>query len=97
MDGVVKMILEQLTFAVHPSVLKDWLKFEDDVWLPWLRQQRGFMHKQIDCGGGLATNKIWWKDKASWDEAAQKKDEMIPFNLKMRQMFGSKVIMVRSN
>jgi hypothetical protein len=97
MDGVVKMILEQLTFAVHPSVLKEWLKFEDEYWLPWLQQQSGFMHKQIDCGGGLATNKIWWKDKDSWNAAASKKDEMIPLNLKMRQMFGSKVIMVRSN
>ncbi len=91
------MILEQLTFAVHPSVLKDWLKFEEDEWLPWLRQQRGFMHKQIDCGGGLATNKIWWKDKQSWDEAAQKKEEMVPKNMKMHRLFGSKVIMVRAN
>ena len=91
------MILEQLTFAVHPSVLKDWLKFEEDEWLPWLRQQRGFMHKQIDCGGGLATNKIWWKDKQSWDEAAQKKEEMVPKNMKMHRLFGSKVVMVRAN
>ncbi len=91
------MILESLTFAVHPSVLKDWLKFEEDVWLPWLRQQRGFMHKQIDCIGGIATNKIWWKDKDSWNKAAAKKDEMIPFNLKMQQMFGSKVIRLLSN
>lgn len=91
------MVLEQLTFAVHPSVLKDWLKFEEDEWLPWLRQQRGFMHKQIDCGGGLATNKIWWKDKQSWDEAAQKKEEMVPKNMKMHRLFGSKVIMVRAN
>jgi hypothetical protein len=91
------VVLEQLTFAVHPSVLKDWLKFEEDEWLPWLRQQRGFMHKQIDCGGGLATNKIWWKDKQSWDEAAQKKEEMVPKNMKMHRLFGSKVIMVRAN
>ncbi len=91
------MVLEQLTFAVHPSVLKDWLKFEEEEWLPWLRQQRGFMHKQIDCGGGLATNKIWWKDKQSWDEAAQKKEEMVPKNMKMHRLFGSKVIMVRAN
>jgi hypothetical protein len=97
MGGVEAMILEQLTFAVHPSVLKDWLKFEEDEWLPWLRQQRGFMHKQIDCGGGLATNKIWWKDKQSWDEAAQKKEEMVPKNMKMHRLFGSKVIMVRAN
>jgi hypothetical protein len=91
------VVLEQLTFAVHPSVLKDWLKFEEEEWLPWLRQQRGFMHKQIDCGGGLATNKIWWKDKQSWDEAAQKKEEMVPKNMKMHRLFGSKVIMVRAN
>ena len=91
------MILERLMFAVDPSVLKDWLKFEEDVWLPWLRQQPGFMHKEITSGGGLATSNIWWKDKDSWNAAAAKKNEMIPFNLKMRQMFGSKVIMVRSS
>jgi len=90
------VILEQLQFMVHPSVKDDWLKFEEDYWLPWLRQQRGFINKQIDCKAGIATNRIWWRDKASWDRAAQKKDEMTPLNMKMRQLFGSKVVMLRS-
>jgi hypothetical protein len=91
------MILEQLQFMVHPSVKDDWLKFEDDYWLPWLRQQKGFINKQIDYKAGIATNRIWWKDKESWDEAAAKKDEMIPFNMKMHQLFGSRVIRLLSN
>jgi hypothetical protein len=91
------MILEQLMFAVHPSALKDWLKFEEDEWLPWLRQQRGFVNKQIDIRSGVAVNKIWWKDKASWDEAASKKQEMIPMEMKMQRLFGSRVIRLKSN
>ena len=90
------MVLEQLQFMVHPSVYKDWVKFEDEVWLPWLQQQRGFVRKQIDYTSGIATNRIWWKDKASWDEAAQKKNEMIPKQLKMHQLFGSRVIMLKA-
>jgi hypothetical protein len=90
------VILEQLQFMVHPAVQKDWLKFEEEYWLPWLRQQRGFINKEIRLSGGIATNMIWWKDKASWDEAARKKTEMTAFNLKMRQLFGSRVTMLRS-
>jgi len=90
------VILEQLQFMVHPAVKDDWLKFEDDYWLPWLRQQRGFVNKQIDYKSGIATNRIWWKDKTSWDEAASKKTEITALNLKMRQLFGSRVTMLRS-
>jgi uncharacterized protein (TIGR03792 family) len=90
------VIVENLQFAVHPSVQKDWLEFEDEVWLPWLRQQPGFMRKQIRFAGGIATNMIWWKDKESWDQAATKTKEMERMNLQMRQKFGSRVTMLRS-
>jgi len=90
------MILENLQFMVHPSISKDWLAFEDEYWLPWLKQQRGFMRKEIRMSGGIATNTIWWKDQKSWDEAAQKTKEMELFNLRMRQLFGSKVTMLRT-
>ena len=79
------MILENLQFMVHPSISKDWLK-----------QQRGFMRKEIRISGGIATNIIWWKDQKSWDEAAKKTKEMELFNLRMRQLFGSKVTMLRT-
>lgn len=90
------MVLEQLQFMVHPSVKDDWLKFEEEYWLPWLRQQRGFVHKEIRYVGGIATNMIWWRDKDSWDQAAQKKEEMIPLNMKMHQLFGSRVTMLKA-
>ena len=90
------MKLERLQFAVHPTVHNDWLKFEEDYWLPWLRQQPGFMNKQINVNAGIATNMIWWKDKSSWDRAASKKEEIGALDLKMRQLFGSKVTRLRA-
>jgi hypothetical protein len=91
------VVLEQLMFAIHPSVVEDWLKFEEDCWKPWLCQQRGYVSKQIDVRNGVAINKIWWKDRASWDEAATKKKEIAALDLKMRQLFGSRVLRLKSN
>jgi len=81
---------------VHPSVTKDWLKFEEEEWLPWLQQQKGFVSKQIRMSGGIATNMIWWRDKESWDKAAAKREEMVPKELKMQRLFGSRVTRLRA-
>jgi hypothetical protein len=90
------VVLEQLQFVVHPSVKDDWLKFEDEEWLPWLQQQRGFISKQIRLSSGIATSMIWWKDRESWDNAADKREEITAKDLKMRGLFGSKVTRLRA-
>jgi hypothetical protein len=79
-------------FAVDPSVKDDWLKFEDEVWMPWLQQQPGFVRKEIITSPGICVNNIWWKNKELLAQAAAKTNEMTAKDLEMRRRFGSKVI-----
>lgn len=91
------MILERLTFAVDPSVRDEWLKFEDEVWLPWLRQQPGFVRKEIQTNPGICVNNIWWKNKELLSKAAAKINEMTAKDIEMRRRFGSKVIRLNAS
>ena len=86
------MILERLMFAVQPSAKDDWLKFEDEVWLPWLKLQDGFIEKQIQCSPGICVSNIWWRNKQCLNRAASKKQEIQAKDLELRRRFGTKVI-----
>ena len=64
------MVIERLLFQVNPAWVEDFITVDNQVWLPWLQRQPGFLRKTHQTRpGGLVETLIYWKDQAAWDRA----------------------------
>jgi hypothetical protein len=85
------MAFESLTFQVTPSSsITDYLNRHEEVWVPWLKQQRGFIHKQIDSvRGNQVTMLLFWDSFSSMEDAYNKKDDVAILDVAIRGFSGS--------
>ena len=67
--------------------MEDFIAADEEVWEPWLRQQRGYIRKTYQrYANGRVDIRIFWASKRAWDEAS--KDPQIPaIEVKMRSRF----------
>ena len=85
------MKIESLTFQVTPSQsITDFLDTYGKVWDPWLRQQNGFIIKQIDSVmGNQVTILLFWNSLASMERAYGKVQEIAILDDATRKFPGS--------
>ena len=66
-------MIERLEFQVQPGLEERFLAADEEVWGAWLRQQRGFISRQIvQYGAGRIAILNFWTDKSSIERAAKK-------------------------
>lgn len=64
------MVIERLLFQVDSRWVEDFIIADNQVWLPWLQRQPGFLRKTHSVSpGGLVETLIYWRDQAAWDRA----------------------------
>lgn len=64
------MVIERLLFQVNPALVEDFIIADNQVWLPWLQRQPGFLRKTHSVRpGGLVETLIYWRDQADLDRA----------------------------
>ena len=85
------MKIESLTFQVTPSQsITDFLDTYGKVWEPWLRQQQGFIRKQIDSvRGSQVTVLLFWDSQENMDRAYGKIQEIAALDDATRKLPGS--------
>jgi len=82
------MEIEHLSFRVSPPErVQEFIKAEEEVWTPWLQQQRGYLRKTYnEYPGGRIDVRIFWATKRDWDRAA--KDPQLPaIEVRMKSRF----------
>lgn len=82
------MIVERLSFQISPpDRVDDFIEADKKVWEPWLRQQRGYLHKTTTTyPGGRVDLRIFWDNKKNL--AAAGRDPEIPaLDVKLRAEF----------
>ena len=82
------MEIERLQFQVTPHLVDDFIIADNQVRLPWLQRQPGFLRKTHSVRpGGFVETLIFWKDKSSWDRAS-KSPELPTVELMFRNRIG---------
>jgi hypothetical protein len=83
--------IESLTFQITPSLSKAvFLDTHGKVWEPWLRQQQGFIRKQIDSvRGNQVTVLLFWDSQENMDRAYGKIQEIAALDDATRKFPGS--------
>ena len=68
------MKIERLIYKVWPpEFVKDFLQADNEVRLPWLQRQPGFMNKTSEFkANGEVSILIFWKSDSDWSEAKKK-------------------------
>jgi hypothetical protein len=92
------VVIERLLFQLStPEWVQDFINADNQVWLPWLQRQPGFIQKthQVYPGGQVETL-LFWKNKASWDRAASS-PELPTIDLMFRNRIGSIYYLVRAS
>ena len=81
-------MVERLEFQVQPGFEERFLAADEEVWGAWLRQQKGFISRQIvQYGAGRIAILNFWKDKSSIDRAAKQPDGRV-LNAILQAKFG---------
>lgn len=85
------MKIESLTFQITPSQsVADFIDKHKEVWEPWLRQQQGFIRKQIDSvRGSQVTVLLFWDSQENMDRAYGKIQEIAALDDATRKLPGS--------
>lgn len=85
------MKIESLTFQITPSQsVADFIDKHKEVWEPWLRQQQGFIIKQIDSvRGSQVTVLLFWDSQENMDRAYGKIQEIAALDDATRKLPGS--------
>jgi hypothetical protein len=85
------MIIESLTFQVTPSQsVADFLDKYEEVWGLWLRQQQGYIRKQIDSvRGSQVTILLFWDSPENMERAYGKTKEIGTLEDTLRKFPGS--------
>jgi hypothetical protein len=83
--------IESLTFQITPSQsVADFINKHKEVWEPWLRQQQGFIRKQIDSvRGNQVTILLFWDSLANMERAYGKVQEIAALGDATRKFPGS--------
>ncbi len=72
------MLIEKLSFVITPEDrVEDFIAADEEVWNPWLRQQRGYLRKTVQrYPGGRVDLRIFWASGKDMEKAA--KDPQLP-------------------
>jgi hypothetical protein len=82
------VLIERLSFQINPpDRVEDFIAADEEVWNPWLRQQRGYLRKTVQrYPGGRVDLRIFWASPRDMEKAA--KDPQIPaIDVKLRSQF----------
>jgi uncharacterized protein (TIGR03792 family) len=89
--------IERLLFQVTPHLVEDFVTADNQVWLPWLQRQRGFLRKTHSVNpGGMVETLIFWKDSQS-RKKAERSPELATIELMFRNRIGSIYRLVSSS
>ncbi len=82
------MEIERLSFQIIPEDrVEDFISSDEDVWDPWLRNQKGFLRKTYQrYPGGRVDIRIFWASKKDW-EKAEKDPELPALDVRHRAAF----------
>jgi len=71
-SGMNMMKIERMSFLINPPfAAQEFADADKQMWDPWLRQRKGFMHKTVTIhSGGRVEIQIFWKSKEDQDNAA---------------------------
>lgn len=82
------MEIERLLFQVTPHLVEDFIIADNQVWLPWLQRQTGFLRKTHSVNpGGMVETIIFWKDPPS-RKKAEGSAELATIELMFRSRIG---------
>lgn len=65
----MQTVIELLTFKVSSDEMTQWIKVEEEVWTAFLKQQPGFMRKELwysETEPDLVKAVIWWQSIEQW-------------------------------
>lgn len=82
------MLIEKLSFQVSPpDRVEDFITADEEIWNPWLRQQRGFLRKTYQrYANGRVDMRVFWASKKDWDKATAS-PELPAIEVKMKAAF----------
>jgi hypothetical protein len=82
------MEIERLSFQVSPpDRVEDFIDADEEIWDPWLRQQRGFLRKTYQrYGNGRVDIRIFWASKKDLEKAAAS-PELPAIDVKLQSQF----------
>ena len=82
------MKIELLSFQVTPpDRLEGFIEADEEVWDPWLRQQRGFLRKTYTrYPGGRVHIRIFWASERDLGQAS-KSPEIPALDVKLQSKF----------
>jgi len=71
-NGMNMVKIERMSFLINPPfAAQEFADADKQMWDPWLRQRKGFMHKTVTIHpGGRVEIQIFWKSKEDQDNAA---------------------------
>ena len=71
-NGMNMLKIERMSFLINPPfAAQEFADVDKQMWDPWLRQRKGFMHKTVTIHpGGRVEIQIFWKSKEDQDNAA---------------------------
>lgn len=79
-------VLERLRLRVPSGTQQAWLDAERDTWIPWLRQQRGFLSREEwwDHQDEVGVIQIHWLSRSAWKAIPQQEVESIQSQFETR-------------
>ena len=82
------MEIERLSFIVSPEDrVEDFINADQQVWEPWLQQQKGYLRKTATCyPGGRVDLRIFWDSKKNLKKASES-PEIPAMDVKLRSQF----------
>jgi hypothetical protein len=82
------MEIERLSFVVTPEDrVEDFVNADEEVWGPWLRQQKGYLRKAATVyPGGRVDLRLFWDSKKNLRKAAES-PEIPALEVKLRAQF----------
>ena len=82
------MLIERLSFQINPpDRVEDFIAADEEVWEPWLRQQRGYLRKTHQrYPGGRCDIRIFWASQRDLDKAA-KSPEIPAIDVRLKAAF----------
>lgn len=82
------MEIERLSFVITPEDrVEDFVNADEEVWGPWLRQQRGYLRKAATVyPGGRVDLRLFWDSKKNLRKAAES-PEIPVLDVKLRAAF----------
>ncbi len=82
------MLIERLSFQINPpDRVEDFIAADEEVWEPWLRQQRGYLRKTYQrYPAGRVDIRLFWSTKKDL-VAASKSPEIPALDVKLQAQF----------